>query len=169
VEAELARIDELVQQIERSTDADARDAARTMMRAVLDLHAQGLSRMLTLLRTSGQASETLGAWLGDDLVRSLLLLHDLHPDSLGERVERGLEAARGQLKAHGGDVELLKIRDGIVYLELHGNCHGCASSQATLQSTIEQTIYAFAPDVVGIEVEGVAPPSAVVPALVQLQ
>jgi Fe-S cluster biogenesis protein NfuA len=41
---------------------------------------------------------------------------------------------------------------------LEGSCHGCPSSQLTLKHTIEQAIYSVAPDVAGIEVEGVADP-----------
>jgi Fe-S cluster biogenesis protein NfuA len=57
-----------------------------------------------------------------------------------------------------------------VHLRLEGNCNGCASSQATLKSTIEQAIYAAAPEVKAIHVEGVAeaPPSGGFVPLAQL-
>jgi hypothetical protein len=42
-----------------------------------------------------------------------------------------------------------------VRLRLNGSCHGCPSSQATLRYTIEEAIYAAAPDVAAIQVEGV--------------
>ncbi|HEX4149448.1 MAG TPA: NifU family protein, partial [Pirellulales bacterium] len=66
---------------------------------------------------------------------------------------------RPLLGAHGGNVLLLGVTaEGAVHLRLEGNCHGCASSQATLKSTIEQAIYAAAPEVSAIHVEGVAEP-----------
>ena len=57
-------------------------------------------------------------------------------------------------------MELISINNGVVYLSLQGNCDGCASSAATLKTTIEQAIYAAAPDVAGIEVEGVVMPQS---------
>ncbi len=57
-------------------------------------------------------------------------------------------------------MELIGISDGIVHLSLQGNCDGCASSAATLKLTIEEAIYAAAPDVAGIEVEGVVVPQS---------
>jgi Fe-S cluster biogenesis protein NfuA len=100
------------------------------------------------------------------LISSLLLLHGLHPQDLEERVAAALERVRPDLHAHGGDVELLSIDDGVVRLRMQGNCDGCPSSAATLKFTIEQAIYAAAPDVAAIEVEGIESPP---PGLVQLE
>jgi Fe-S cluster biogenesis protein NfuA len=96
----------------------------------------------------------------DDLVSSLLLLHNLHPLDLSTRVGLALDKVRPALAAHGGSVQLLAVfPDGVVRLRLDGSCHGCPSSAATLQSTIEQAILAKAPDVTAIHVEGVMPPA----------
>ena len=38
---------------------------------------------------------------------------------------------------------------------MQGSCHGCPSSALTLKNAIEEAIYAAAPDVAAIEVEGV--------------
>ena len=50
--------------------------------------------------------------------------------------------------------------DGIVRLRMQGSCHGCPSSAMTLKNAIEEAIYAAAPDVAAIEVEGVVDASA---------
>ena len=44
---------------------------------------------------------------------------------------------------------------------MQGSCDGCPSSALTLKNAIEEAIYAAAPDVAAIEVEGVvdSPPS----------
>ncbi len=44
---------------------------------------------------------------------------------------------------------------GVVRLRMQGSCHGCPSSALTLKNAIEEAIYAAAPDVAAIEVEGV--------------
>ena len=96
---------------------------------------------------------------GDELVASLLLLHGLHPADLDSRVAAALERVRPFLQSHGGDVELVRLVDGVVHLRLQGSCHGCPSSAATLTSRIEQAIYEAAPDVASIEVVEAAEPA----------
>jgi hypothetical protein len=52
-------------------------------------------------------------------------------------------------------VELIGVTpEGGIKLRLEGNCHGCPSSRVTLKSSIEEAIYAAAPDVTAMEVEG---------------
>jgi Fe-S cluster biogenesis protein NfuA len=88
----------------------------------------------------------------------MLLLYGLHPLDLETRVVQALDKVRPSLNLHEGGVELIGISEGVVHLSLQGNCDGCASSAATLKQTIETAIYAAAPDVAAIEVEGVVMP-----------
>ena len=86
----------------------------------------------------------------------LLLLHGLHPLGVEERVRQALVQVQPLLHSHGGSVELLGVEEGTVRLRLHGNCHGCPSSAVTMKQTIAEAIYARAPEVVAVEVEGAA-------------
>lgn len=153
-EQRIARVERLVEQIEQSPDASLREAARAMVRDLLDLHAAALATMLRLFSDRGDSGARLRACLDDDLVRSMLLLHDLHPDTLETRVRQALDAARPYLQSHGGDVELVEVAGGTVRLRMQGSCQGCPSSSATLKHTIEEAIITAAPDVAEIEVEG---------------
>lgn len=94
------------------------------------------------------------------MVAGLLLLHGVHPVSLESRVRQALDKVRPYLASHGGNVELLDVRDGEVSLRLQGSCDGCPSSAMTLKYAIEQAISETAPDVVDIHVDGVTPPKA---------
>ncbi|HVT26386.1 MAG TPA: NifU family protein [Lacipirellulaceae bacterium] len=156
-ERRIGRIESLVERIEQSADPSLREAAREMVRCLLELHAEGLRKILHLAAGSnGAAQSVLDAWLKDDLVRSLLLLHELHPESLESRVRHALENVRPYLRSHGGNVELLELGEGRVRLRMDGNCHGCPSSAATLRDTIERAILELAPDAGEIEVEGLS-------------
>ena len=62
---------------------------------------------------------------------------------------------RPYLQSHSGDVELLGIDEGVARLRLQGSCDGCPSSASTLELAIEQALEEAAPDLAGIEVEGV--------------
>jgi Fe-S cluster biogenesis protein NfuA/nitrite reductase/ring-hydroxylating ferredoxin subunit len=133
----------------------ARERAEELVRLVADLYGAGLERVLTILHEGGHlGDDMLAALAADDLVSSLLLVHDLHPYDVQTRVEQALEGVRPYLGSHGGDVELLEVTDGdVVRIRLLGSCDGCASSSVTLKLAVEGAIEAAAPEIVGIEVE----------------
>ena len=59
------------------------------------------------------------------------------------------------MESHGGNVELLGIEDGIVRLRLEGSCKSCRASSSTLELAVQRALQQFAPDVEGMDVEGV--------------
>jgi Fe-S cluster biogenesis protein NfuA len=52
--------------------------------------------------------------------------------------------------SHGGMVELVDYKNGVVYVRMAGGCQGCASSQATLKMGIERLVREAVPEVVDI-------------------
>jgi Fe-S cluster biogenesis protein NfuA len=152
----IARIEELVQAIEGLADEKARSQARELTQALLDLHGRGLNRALEIVFDSSDDGHMLINKLAeDDLVSKLLLLHGLHPLDLETRVRHALAEVKPRLGLHGGNVELLGVTpDGTVRLQLEGNCEGCPSSRVTLKYSIEEALYAAAPDIMVLEVNG---------------
>ena len=59
-----------------------------------------------------------------------------------EKVEHVLDQIRPNLRADGGDVELVDVKDGIVSLRLKGACAGCPMSTMTLKNGIERMLKA---------------------------
>lgn len=57
-----------------------------------------------------------------------------------EKVEAVLNKVRPALKADGGDVELVDVKDGIVSVRLTGHCAGCPMSTMTLKNGIERIL-----------------------------
>ena len=45
-----------------------------------------------------------------------------------------------QLQQDGGDVEILDIKDNLIYCRLAGACAGCAGAGQTLKMMIEKTL-----------------------------
>ncbi len=161
---QLGRLDSLLRSIGRLADTPAGEQYRDAVQAILDLHGSGLARLLCLLQDAGgEGAKVLDACIRDEIVGGLLLLHGLHPQSLEERVHEALEQVRPFLRSHGGNVQLLRINDGVIRLRLEGSCHGCPSSAATMKQTIEEAILGRAPDAIGVQVEGVVEEPAVTP------
>lgn len=149
----IERIDLLVQEIESRDDPELREKVRELLQGLLDVHGTALARLLEhVYEENGQAF--IDRVAEDELVGSVLVLHDLHPLGRTARVAGALESVRPYLATHGGNVELVEVRDdGTVVLRLEGSCDGCPSSQLTLRHTIEEAVVAAAPDIRSIEIE----------------
>jgi Fe-S cluster biogenesis protein NfuA len=153
-QARLERLDALLRETERLPDPAVQTRVREIVQALLELHGVGLERLLDHVAETGETGRSiLDACGRDDLVSGLLLLHGLHPLDVEARLYQALEGVRPYLRSHGGNVELLGVRDGVVRLRLQGSCHSCPSSSVTMQQTIEEAIYGKAPEVTAIELE----------------
>src|SRR6266496_1732025 len=153
------RIEKLIQEVTELPDPRARATTEELIQALLDMYGEGLARILALTAQSEASGHALiETFAGDELVSSLFLLHGLHPIDIETRIARALVEVRPYLKSHGGNVELVRIEDGVAYLRLEGSCHGCPSSTITLKLAIEESIYKAAPDLDGLQVEGVTEP-----------
>lgn len=154
------RIEALLDELAASAPPATMAKISELLRSVMALYGEGLERVLEL------APERVRDLAEDDLVASLLVLHDLHPDSLAVRVQAALDRVRPYLGSHAGGVSVLSIADGVVRLRLEGSCDGCPSSALTVRNAVEAAIFAAAPDVVAVETEGVSDPAE--PALLQI-
>jgi Fe-S cluster biogenesis protein NfuA len=147
------RIERLLDQLRAGADPQSYARAEELLRLVTELYGAGLARIVALV--GEEDPRLLGRLADDELVASLLMVHELHPDSIEARVQKALETVRPFLAGHGGDVELLGLDEsrGAVHLRLLGSCDGCPSSSVTLQLAVERAIVEAAPEVVTIEVE----------------
>lgn len=165
----VARVEALLEEVEGLRDPLAREKANEVAQALLELYGEGLERMVGAIAEHDGDGRLAEAFAADELVSHLLLLHDLHPVPLEERVRGALEDVRPYLESHGGNVELAGVEEGVVRLRLQGSCSGCPSSTATLKLAIEDAVRRAAPEVEEIEAEGVEEPAPVPSGLVQLE
>jgi len=68
-----------------------------------------------------------------------------------ERVEEVLGKIRVGLKSEGGDIELIEIRDDIIYVKLKGACGACPMSTLTLKNWVEATMTKEIPEVKAVQ------------------
>ena len=146
----IARVQELTGRLEDLEDAACRDLAEELTGAVVQMYGAGLARIVELID-----EEARGRLAADELVAGLLMIHDLYPVPIEERVLAGLETVRPYMESHGGNVELLGVEDGIARLRLEGSCKSCRASSSTLELAVRQALQEAAPDLLGMDVEGV--------------
>jgi Fe-S cluster biogenesis protein NfuA len=57
------------------------------------------------------------------------------------------EQIRPALSSHSGNIELIDVDNGIVYVQFKGGCHGCSSSTATLKQGVEKILKEKFPEI----------------------
>ena len=70
---------------------------------------------------------------------------------LKERVEAVLEKVRVGLKSEGGDIELVDVRDNVVYVRLKGSCGTCQMSSLTMKNWVESSIKKEIPEITSVQ------------------
>jgi Fe-S cluster biogenesis protein NfuA len=163
------RVEKLAARLQGGGDPEIRATALDLVQSVVELHGAALQRLVDSLLQTPAGEQALNEALESDLVSSMLLLHNLHPDDIETRVLRGIEKARPYLKSHGGDVDLAGVRDGIVHLRLHGTCGSCPSSSITLKNAVEDALFEVAPDIVEIVSENATATAQSGPQLVTIK
>jgi hypothetical protein len=107
------------------------------------LYGEGLTR---IMRITASDSRTQARFAADQVIASLLLIHDLHPLDAGTRARRAL----GRL---GIGAELLSLEeDGTAVVRL---AHGGGSLALP---DVEQAVLDAAPEVTGVRVAPQEPP-----------
>ncbi len=150
------RIQDLVEEIDRLPDENAKNLMQECMQEVLSFYGHGLERILKIISNgnSEAAKNIYNNLIEDSFITGLLLIHDLHPLDLKTRLYQALEKVKPYMDSHGGSVEIVSLENNIAKLKLAGSCKGCPSSASTLELGIQQAIEELCPDLEGLEVEG---------------
>ena len=65
-----------------------------------------------------------------------------------EKIEQILdEQVRPYLRSHGGEVKVKEFTDGVLYVQLLGQCSNCPSNTVTTQNVIEEAVRQELPQV----------------------
>lgn len=68
-----------------------------------------------------------------------------------EQVEEILDKIRAGLKLDGGDIELVDIKDSVVYVRLKGACGTCPMATLTLKNWVEATLKREIPEISSVQ------------------
>jgi hypothetical protein len=143
----IEQIESLIRRIEASADLDTMAVVRELVESILEFHGAGRERAVDIVRRSSGGDAVVREIARDALTGSLLLLYGLHPEDFETRVRRAIDAIPGVL--------LTGLSDGVVRLR--------ATSPETSREAVEQILYSSAPEVEGVEIEGLRPASGFVP------
>jgi Fe-S cluster biogenesis protein NfuA len=152
------RVEEILAELRGGLDpAGVVERAEELVRLLMELYGAGLERMVSVAGAVPDGDAVVRRLADDPLIKSLLVLHDLHPVPLEERVRGALDKVRPFLGVNAGGVTFGGVDDeGVVHLQMEGSCQGCPSSAVTAKLAIERAIVEAAPEVTGVAVEEVS-------------
>ena len=152
----LRRVENLIGALDTLPDVAAREPARELVELILDLHGLALAKLLSIVVATDGGSTLLARLVEDDHVRSLLLLHGLHPDDVDTRVRRAVERLRPHLGVHGLRLDVVEIAEGVARLKVQPSIGASVKASVlwTLPAEIENAIVEAAPDIVKVVVDG---------------
>ncbi|MBA3765416.1 MAG: Rieske 2Fe-2S domain-containing protein [Acidobacteria bacterium] len=151
----LGQLSSLVAELEQYPDTEVREKALDLVQIIIKLHGEALRRILATFESLPIKSEIYARMLGDEVISAILTVHDLLPEELETRVAKAIEELRPFLISQGCDVKLLGVDEGRARLRLMRSGKG-APPVAALKLEIEKVLDVAAPDLLGIDIEGVA-------------
>jgi Fe-S cluster biogenesis protein NfuA len=158
---QVSKLGELVSRFEEMADSPQKIAARELVQTLMEVHSQGLERLMEIVFESKDTGGALIDRLGkDEVVGGLLLIHSLHPDGFEMRVQTAVERMRSRLRKLSCTIELLGIDEGAVRVHVSRGGHSCGSSTSELRALVENGIYEFAPDLASLDISGLEEPSS---------
>lgn len=152
----VARIEGLVQTLESTADPASRAAAKELVQSLMDLHGGAIQRILEIVSKAGDSSAGIITSLAtDELVSSLLVLYELHPDDFDTRVRRGLEKVHRFVSSRGASLEVLAMSGGTVHVRIQTGGHSCGSTAREIESAVREALFETAPDATDVVIEGI--------------
>ena len=70
-----------------------------------------------------------------------------------EKIDAILDSVRPAVRAHGGEIEVVSVVDGVVRLKFRGACGSCALAQVTLKLGVEPLIKNAFPEITSVIAE----------------
>lgn len=146
-EALLSRLEELMSEIE-GLDEVRKDLLFELLDGIDTIHRLPLARLGEYLGANEierlRNAEPALAWLFD--------AYGLGVDEQAQ-AEEALKPILPYIHSHGGRIEVLAAKGGIVRARMSGACAGCTASAVTLKEGVEQALREGFPGYVGLEVE----------------
>ena len=71
-------------------------------------------------------------------------------DETKKQVLSLIDKVRPYLQRDGGDIEIINVEDGIVYVKMLGACDGCFALDVTLKQGIETMLLENVPGIIAV-------------------
>ena len=149
----VGRMETSIEALESIGDPNARDLARDLLEASLDLHAIALAKVLTICQEAENGDLLIRNLLADAYIGAVALLHGLHPQDAEARLRSKLAEMRPHWGVRGFRVELSHIDRTAARVQVMVSDDAERGTNKALALEIEQVLTEAAPDLDEIVVE----------------
>lgn len=150
VREQVSRVEALLASFSGRREPVAAARAMEAVEALVALYGECLARMMSGVERSGNR-ELVGEFSTDELISHLLLVHDLHPDDVGTRVEAALDGVRQEFGVQVDAVELLGMSAGAIRVRVVAQ--GCGSTAERMRQAVRDAVAGSAPEIEQVEIE----------------
>lgn len=157
----LDRLEVVLTEIE-ALDGEVRDRAFELLDGVDAVHR------LAIVRLADALGDQVPELRDDPAIDWLFEAYGIGVNDV-TAASAALEEVRPYIHEHGGEVEVLAVRNGVVRVRLTGACSGCTSAADTLRHGIEEALRENMAGFVAMDVVPDDAPPHPPPAPVQLQ
>ncbi len=140
----LDRLEELLGEVDGLDDA-VRATVFELLDGIDALHRLAMSRLADVV---GDVEPMRQA---DPAIAWLLEAYGVGVND-SDAASAALDTVRPYLHEHGGDVQVLGVKDGVVRVQLTGACSGCTSAAVTLRNAVEEALRDGLPGFLAIDV-----------------
>jgi hypothetical protein len=149
VEDTLRRIDDLVTGLAHISDPTARESARELLEAILDLHGLAVARIMAAVAAAADGKELLTRFVQDEQIKAVLLLYGLHPEDPETRLRQALAILQPRLDEAGVAVRIGRVTAKGASVRISGDPAGAER----LRQEIEEAIVNAVPDLDEIAID----------------
>lgn len=142
VRERLRRLDELLERVEQ-VPSPTTAAAIESVQLLTEIYGEALTRML-----DHAGPDVVDRCVEDELLRHLMVLHEVHPHTVEERVREVLDEVRAQIESQGVHLELLGIDAGVARIRVVGGS-GCSAGK--VDQALSESVLALAPELARVE------------------
>jgi Fe-S cluster biogenesis protein NfuA len=147
------RVEVLLAELGEQAGPQVAATAEELVSSLVELYGAGLAEIVRIVRADagGAGPRLMAAMAADPLVESLLLLHDLHPLGVADRVRRVIDEVMPQLGPHAGQAEFAGLDEaGVIHVRLELSDHGRQAHAGPVQETLERAVADAAPEAAGV-------------------
>jgi len=145
------RVEALLAELGSQAGPQVAATAEELVTCLVELYGAGLAEIVKIIGSDASGPALMDRLAADPLVASLLLLHDLHPMPIADRVRRAIDQAMPQLGPHAGAAEFAGLDEaGVVRIRLELTDHGRQAHAGAVQEALEQAVADAAPEASGV-------------------
>ncbi len=154
---ELRNLEVVAQEIEdvlsklRDYPEDVRELVSKLLELIEEFNRVPLIKLVKHLKSSEEGKKLLLELARDADIYTLFLKYGIVRKDIRVEVAKIIELIKPYVRSHGGDVELVDVKEDTVFVRMKGACQGCSQVGITLTEGILQAIRENFPQIKKIE------------------